>query len=85
MLLQFKYFLGIEISRHWSVVGTIQAIWRHRGEWNGAEAAMGFTFMAIVVVMKHYGKKKRYAALRFSLCIETLLCRPAILHPLVDI
>ncbi|KAK9834603.1 hypothetical protein WJX74_005548 [Apatococcus lobatus] len=60
-----KYFLGVEISRHWSVVGTTEAILRHEPEWEWQEAAMGLTFLAIVVTMKHFGRqKKKWAWMR---------------------
>lgn len=51
--------MGVDISRHWSVVGTSEAIVRHYLDWQWQEAAMGFTFLAIVVVMKHFGKQKK--------------------------
>ena len=52
-----KYFLGVEISRHWSVVGTVEALFRHEPEWQWQEAVMGLTWMTIVVTMKHFGKQ----------------------------
>ena len=56
---QVKYFVGADISRHWSVVGTGEDIVRHYPDWKWQEAFMGFTFLSIVVVMKHFGKQKK--------------------------
>ena len=61
LLLQLKYFLGINLQRHWHVYTVLYrlAVRITRGEGDWREAAMGAAWLAILLTMKHIGKTYR--------------------------
>lgn len=59
--LQIKYFLGLSAHRSIHIDRTIRRIIEHLPEFQWRELVMGLSWLAILVIMKHLGKTRRYA------------------------